>query len=458
MKGHLKGITSVTGKEDFCESCVKAKMKKLPFKHERETAVAPLALIHSDVGGPITPQSPKGFRYWITFIDDNTRYPWIFFMKHKSEALAKFKEWQTAVEPLHNAKLKQIEFSHNWVRIFRTDNGGEYLLRDFGAHLQSCGIVHQTTAPDTPEQNGLAERMNQTLTNRALAMLIDSGLPKTYWSHAFRTASYLIARSPASGIKGQTPFEKLTGRKVDISGLRPFGCRAYSLIPKDQRTKLDSHARRCVLLGYEYASKAYTLLDVTSRKLFKSRHVVFDENPGTAPELQGDPAESIEWEQSIPQGDATTHMEALPTEWVPHDPPHADSESICAGNDPMPEADNNITHGAMPVTARNGEDGSPGIKFERPAKRVRPPPKEPADLIADDAPIAQRRERRHVRPPARTPQLVINRPKTPLVSDHQTVTKETMQAQPVTTVDDSGPPDSPLTELTSELEDLVSGQ
>ncbi|KAG2046523.1 hypothetical protein BDR06DRAFT_847102, partial [Suillus hirtellus] len=62
-KGHLKGIEAVTGKENFCESCIKAKMKKLPFKHERESALAPLALIHSDIGGPITLQSPEGYHY-----------------------------------------------------------------------------------------------------------------------------------------------------------------------------------------------------------------------------------------------------------------------------------------------------------------------------------------------------------------------------------------------------------
>ncbi|KAG2084450.1 hypothetical protein BD769DRAFT_1374845, partial [Suillus cothurnatus] len=51
-KGYLKGIEAVTGKENFCESCVKVKMKKLPFKHKHELALAPLALIYSDVGDP----------------------------------------------------------------------------------------------------------------------------------------------------------------------------------------------------------------------------------------------------------------------------------------------------------------------------------------------------------------------------------------------------------------------
>ena len=302
-KGHLTGIDTVTGTEEFCESCVQAKMKKLPFWHSREPVAAPLVLLHSDIGGPITPQSISGFRYWMTIIDDCTRYPWIMLLRHKDEALNKFKEWQAAVEPLLQKKAKSIEFSQNWVRIFRTDNGGEYISHKFEAHLRSCGIMHQTTAPDTPEQNGLAECMNQTITGRALAMLIDSKLPRTYWSYAYQMATYLIARSPASGIDGRTPYEELTGQKVDASHLRPFGCRAYSLVPKKQCSKLDSHARRCVLLGYEYASKAYTLLDITNRKIFKSRHVVFDESPGTTPELQREENKPIEWETTSPNLD-----------------------------------------------------------------------------------------------------------------------------------------------------------
>ncbi|KAH7885171.1 hypothetical protein F5I97DRAFT_1778871, partial [Phlebopus sp. FC_14] len=74
-RGYVEGVDSITGKEDFCESCIQAKMKKLPFHHVRQQAAAPLALLHSDIGGPITPTSVNGFRYWMTIIDDRTRYP-----------------------------------------------------------------------------------------------------------------------------------------------------------------------------------------------------------------------------------------------------------------------------------------------------------------------------------------------------------------------------------------------
>ena len=63
-------------------------------------------------------------------------------------------------------------------------------------------------------------------------MLIDSGLPKTYWKEAFSMATFLIARNPSAGLKGKIPFAKLTKTKVDPTLFRPFGCVAYALIPK----------------------------------------------------------------------------------------------------------------------------------------------------------------------------------------------------------------------------------
>lgn len=76
-KQQLKGVTELTGHPEFCEPCVLGKMKKLPFpKGQRRKTVAPFELVHSDVGGPVSPASPSGYRYWITFTDDHTRYPW----------------------------------------------------------------------------------------------------------------------------------------------------------------------------------------------------------------------------------------------------------------------------------------------------------------------------------------------------------------------------------------------
>jgi hypothetical protein len=72
-KKQLKGVTKLTGHPEFCEPCVLGKMKKLPFpKGQQRKIVAPFEIVHSDVGGPVSPASLSGYRYWITFTDDYT--------------------------------------------------------------------------------------------------------------------------------------------------------------------------------------------------------------------------------------------------------------------------------------------------------------------------------------------------------------------------------------------------
>jgi hypothetical protein len=85
-KDQLKGISKVTGKLEFCKPCVLGRMKKLPFRLQahQKTSVS-FELMHTDLKRPITPKTPFGFRYWITFVDDFTCYPWVFFLKEKSK-------------------------------------------------------------------------------------------------------------------------------------------------------------------------------------------------------------------------------------------------------------------------------------------------------------------------------------------------------------------------------------
>ena len=84
-------------------------------------------------------------------------------------------------------------------------------MDEFHDYLCDNDIVHKTTAADTTESNGLAKHMNQTIAFRAVSMCINFKLPKSFWDKAFCTTTYLIAHSPAMGLKG----EVLTGRRVD---------------------------------------------------------------------------------------------------------------------------------------------------------------------------------------------------------------------------------------------------
>ena len=107
-----------------------AKMTKTPFSRTMEQATDLLEIIHTDVCGPVGVEARGGYRYFLTFIDDLSRYGYIYLMKHKSETFEKFKEFQSEVENHRNKKIKFL----------RSDHGGEYLSYEFGLHLKQWNI------------------------------------------------------------------------------------------------------------------------------------------------------------------------------------------------------------------------------------------------------------------------------------------------------------------------------
>ncbi|UYV84396.1 hypothetical protein LAZ67_X002013 [Cordylochernes scorpioides] len=154
-----------------CEVCLEGKMRRLPFPSkpvESKKTSSPLELIHSDVVGPISPMSKGGNNYVVTFIDDFTHYTTVYFMRSKSEVLERFKEYKNSVENYHSRKIK----------VLRSDNGTEYVNGEFNKFLNENGIKRQLTVPRTPQQNGTAERMNQTLLNtQPDAFYLNQGFP-----------------------------------------------------------------------------------------------------------------------------------------------------------------------------------------------------------------------------------------------------------------------------------------
>ena len=86
--------------------------------------------------------------------------------------------------------------------------------------------------PDTPQQNGLAERFNRTIIGSAKSMLHTAGLSYGFWVEAVRTASHVRNRSPSRVIDWKTPHDMLLSQAPDISYLRVFGCKAFTNVPK----------------------------------------------------------------------------------------------------------------------------------------------------------------------------------------------------------------------------------
>ena len=146
----------------------------------------------------------------------------------------------------------------------------------------------------------MAERLNRTLEETVRAMLCESGLPKKFWAEALYTAVYLRNRSPTKALSERTPFEVWHEEKPQVDHLKVFGCICYAHIPKDERKKLDSKAREAIFLGYGKEKKGYRLYDISTKKTFYSRDVVFcEEKFTTSEDEKNDKTEVTEITQNL---------------------------------------------------------------------------------------------------------------------------------------------------------------
>ncbi|GJW42557.1 retrovirus-related pol polyprotein from transposon TNT 1-94 [Tanacetum coccineum] len=216
---------------------------------------------HAVAGG--TTGAGKAGSVW----QEESRRVWVYILRFKHEAFGKFKEWKQLVENQTGRMVKNL----------RTDNSLEFCNQEFEQLCIESGIARHLTVVGTPQQNGLAERMNRTLIIKVHCFLNQSGLSKTFWAEATCTAAYLINRSPSTAIKKKTPMKMWSGHPSDYGMLRIFGCVAYSHV---KQGKLEPRAVKCVLLGYPEGVKGYRLyrLDGESPKISTSRNVVFNES------------------------------------------------------------------------------------------------------------------------------------------------------------------------------------
>ncbi|KAL0391272.1 UNVERIFIED_CONTAM: Copia protein [Sesamum latifolium] len=165
-------------------------------------ATHPLELVHSNICGPMNVRARHGAFYFLTFIDDYSRYGSVYLLSHRSEALDCFKRFLAEVENQREVNLK----------VFRTDRGREYLSEQFKQICEDKGIIRQLTIPYTPQQNGVAERRNRTLLEMARSMMAQANLPISFWGDAILTAAYILNRVPSKSIP-TTPYELWHGRK-----------------------------------------------------------------------------------------------------------------------------------------------------------------------------------------------------------------------------------------------------
>ncbi|KAG7543347.1 Reverse transcriptase RNA-dependent DNA polymerase [Arabidopsis thaliana x Arabidopsis arenosa] len=261
-------LPSVSFKNDECEACILGKHCKSVFPKSNTIYENCFDLVHSDVWtSPCL--SRENQKYFVTFIDEKSKYTWLTLLPSKDRVLEAFTNFQNYVTNHYNAKIK----------IFRSDNGGEYTSHAFKQHLAKHGIIHQTSCPYTPQQNGVAERKNRHLMEVARSMMFHTNVPKRFWSDAVVLACYLINRTPTKILQDSSPFEVLNKNKPSINHLRVFGCVCFVLIG-EQRNKLDPKSVKGMFIGYSITQKGYKCYIPETKKVLVSRDVKFVEGKG----------------------------------------------------------------------------------------------------------------------------------------------------------------------------------
>ncbi|CAI7771776.1 unnamed protein product [Closterium sp. NIES-53] len=228
-----------------CEACMQNKFARFPFPRTEGSAKAPLEVVHMDLVGPMRTEGTRGVLYFLTMVDEWSRFTWARPLSKKSNAAAAIKEdWLPMVE----------RQAMRLVKVLRSDRG-------------------------TPQQNGIAERANRTIGEAAKYLLGAAGMPDKFWHEAICHVITVKNRVLTHvGDKHWVLYELWLGKKPSIDMLRVWGCMGLVMVPKEQRHKLEVAAVWAVHLGMALDSKGWLMWDPKSKRTLVSRDVKFVED------------------------------------------------------------------------------------------------------------------------------------------------------------------------------------
>jgi transposase InsO family protein len=256
-------------KTTSCDSCMKGKVSRIPYKGHFDKTEHPLKVVHADLVGPITPSTNSGKRYFITLVDQHTGFISINLLLCKSDATAAILDFKTFYETQTERKIKKLI----------TDGGGEFCNNTLSDILKSHGIQHNVAPPYTPQHNGIAERANKTIINMARCMLVQSCLAKEWWGEAVRTAALTTNFLPSLSKSEFSPLEQMFKKVPNYGFFCPFGCKTWVVKPPEKRTsKFDPIAWDVIFIGYSNDYLCYRVVKTESMEISDTKHAYFDES------------------------------------------------------------------------------------------------------------------------------------------------------------------------------------
>ena len=238
VKNFSLPISSTKNLSSLCHSCSINKAHQQPFRVNSLQSHEPLELIYTDVWGSSSYTGIDGSRYYLIFVDHYTKYIWFYPMVTQSGVSKIFPHFKRFVETRFQKSIKTLY----------SDNGGEFIA--LKSYILLHGITHYTTAPHTPQQNGVSECRHRHLVEIGLTLLHDAHLDFSYWPYAFQIASYLINRQPTPLLQEKLPFEVLFGQTPNYLKLKKFGCICYHLTRPYNSNKMQPKSKACLFLGY----------------------------------------------------------------------------------------------------------------------------------------------------------------------------------------------------------------
>ncbi|CAI7784871.1 unnamed protein product [Closterium sp. NIES-53] len=255
-----------------CLPCVEGRQRAAPHSSSFPPTTAPLQTLHMDVWGPARVSGQGRERYFLLVVDDYTRNTTVFPLRSKGKVVDVLIPWIRAVR----LQLRERFRADLPDMRLHSDKGGEFssdLLRDF---CRGEGILQSFTLPDSPQQNGIAERHIGLVMEVARTSMIHTAAPHFLWPFAVRYGAYQFNLLPRVSFPETSPTLRWTGKFGDASVFQVLGSRAF--VRDTSADKLSARAIPCVFLGFTPDAPGWQFYHPTSRHVFPSQDVTFDES------------------------------------------------------------------------------------------------------------------------------------------------------------------------------------